>query len=56
MVVGELHVQLLSQEKALDNREGVIIAWEDGLAASEHALGRVCMECGTERAQAEDVW
>jgi hypothetical protein len=26
------------------------------LAASEHALGRVCMECGTERAQAEDVW
>jgi hypothetical protein len=29
--------------------------WEDGLAASEHALGRACMECDAERAKTEAV-
>jgi hypothetical protein len=39
----------------LDNREGTIVLWEDGLAASEHALGRSCMERDTELTQTEVV-
>jgi hypothetical protein len=42
-------------EGALDNREGTIIVLEDGLVASEHTLGRVCMERDDEHAQAEVV-
>jgi hypothetical protein len=30
--------------------------WEDGLAASESALGRACMERDVECAQAEAAW
>jgi hypothetical protein len=48
-------VQLLAQERKLDSREGAIVAWEDGLAAFERALGRACMERDAERAQAEAV-
>jgi hypothetical protein len=39
VVAIELQEQLLAQEVELDSREGTIIMWEDGLAASEHALG-----------------
>jgi hypothetical protein len=39
MVVDELQVQLLAQEREreLDNRQGTIVAWEDGLVASKRA-------------------
>jgi hypothetical protein len=39
----------------MDNKEGTIIAWENGLVAFEHALGRACMECDAERAQVKAV-
>jgi hypothetical protein len=39
-----LEEQLLSQERELDSMKGAIIMWEDGLAASECAFGRACME------------
>jgi hypothetical protein len=42
-VAVELQEQLLTQEE-LDSREGAITAWEDGLVASKHALGRACLE------------
>jgi hypothetical protein len=47
VVVEEL---LLTRERELDSWEGTVIAREDGLLASECALGRVCMEHDTERA------
>jgi hypothetical protein len=56
VVLDELWVHLLARERELDRREGTIVAWEDGLAFSMHALGRACMECGVERTQAEVVW
>jgi hypothetical protein len=49
----ELQEQLLTRDKELDSRKCAIIAWEDGLAALEHALGRACMERDAERTQAE---
>jgi hypothetical protein len=52
-VVDELQEQLLTWERELDSREGVIATWQDGLAASEHALGRVCAKRDTACAQAE---
>jgi hypothetical protein len=48
VVLDELREQLLAWERELASREGIIISWEDGLAAFEHALGRACMECDTE--------
>jgi hypothetical protein len=49
-VATELKEQLLTQEE-LDSREGAITAWEDGLAASECALRRACMERDAEHFQ-----
>jgi hypothetical protein len=46
-VVDELQEQLLTWERELDSREGAIATWQDGLAASKHALGRVCAERDT---------
>jgi hypothetical protein len=43
-VAVELREQLLAQERELDSREGTISMWENGLAASKRALGRVHME------------
>jgi hypothetical protein len=43
-VAVELWEQLLARERGLDSREGVIVAWKDGLVASECALGRACVE------------
>jgi hypothetical protein len=40
----------------LDSREGAIALCEDGLAASEHALGRACAERDAECPQAEAAW
>jgi hypothetical protein len=54
-VLDKLWMQLLAWERELDSREGAIIAWEDGLVASECALERVCMERNTERARAEAI-
>jgi hypothetical protein len=49
----ELREQLLAQERELESREGAIAGWEDGLAAFEHALGRVHREHDTHHVQAE---
>jgi hypothetical protein len=56
LVLDELRMQLLAQEKEQDSREGTIVAWEEGLVASELALGRACMEHNMERTQAEAIW
>jgi hypothetical protein len=40
----ELQEQVLVRERELDNREGAITMWEDGLVAFECALGRACTE------------
>jgi hypothetical protein len=48
-LVDELQVQLLAWERELDSRDGVIIASEDGLATSESAFTRACLERDTER-------
>jgi hypothetical protein len=42
-VVEELQRLLLIHEE-LNNREGAIVTWEDGLAAAQSALGKVCTE------------
>jgi hypothetical protein len=44
VVVVELQGQLLVRERELDSKEYAITVWEDGLVASEHALGKVCMK------------
>jgi hypothetical protein len=44
VMADKLREQLLAQEKELDSREDIITMWEDGLAASKHALGRACMK------------
>jgi hypothetical protein len=44
VVAEELREQLLIWERELDSRESTIAALEDGLATSEHTLGRECME------------
>jgi hypothetical protein len=43
-VLEELQEQLPALEDELNNREGVIVAWEDGFAALERVLGKACME------------
>jgi hypothetical protein len=48
-VVVELREQLLTRERELESKEGVIAAWEDGLAAFEHALRRVRSKRDTSR-------
>jgi hypothetical protein len=53
LVVVELQDQLLARERELDSQEGTIVTWEDGLVASECALGRACREHDAEHAQAE---
>jgi hypothetical protein len=55
VVLDKLQEQLLVRVRELDNRQGAIIVWEDGLAASEHALRRVCVERDVECAQGEAV-
>jgi hypothetical protein len=55
VVAVELQGQLLARERELDSREGVITAWEDGLAAFERALGEVMKECCTGHIRAEAV-
>jgi hypothetical protein len=50
VVAVELQEQLLAQEVELDSMEGAIVAWEDELAVSEHALRRVCVERDVMRA------
>jgi hypothetical protein len=52
-VMEELQEQLLALEDELNSREGVIVAWEDGFAASERVLGKACMERDAECTQAE---
>jgi hypothetical protein len=53
VVAEELREQLLIRERELDSRESTIAALEDGLATSEHTLGRECMERDTACTQAE---
>jgi hypothetical protein len=43
------------QERELDSKEGTLMAWEDGLVASECTVGRVQMECDIECDQAEAI-
>jgi hypothetical protein len=52
-VAVELREQLLAEERELESREVAIAAWEDGLVAFEHALGRVHMEHDVSRVQVE---
>jgi hypothetical protein len=54
-VLDVLQKQLLTRERKLDSREGAIIVWKDGLAASEHAFGRASMERDAECVQVEVV-
>jgi hypothetical protein len=54
-VAVELQGQLLALERELDSREGVIVVWEDGLAAFERTLGKVHMKCDTNHVWAEVV-
>jgi hypothetical protein len=44
-VAVELQGQLLARERELDSREGVVVMWEEGLAAFACMLGEVCVEC-----------
>jgi hypothetical protein len=53
VVAVKLREQLLAREREVDSREDVIAAWEDGLAASKHALGKACMDRDAEHVQAE---
>jgi hypothetical protein len=39
----------------LNSTEDIIVMWEDGLMASERALGRACMERNTKHAYTEVV-
>jgi hypothetical protein len=55
VVMNELQEQLLTRERELASREGAIVAWEDGLMASECTLGKACMECDAERASSKAV-
>jgi hypothetical protein len=54
-VVVELQEQLLARERELDSQEGVIVAWEKGLAAFARALREVCVECDDSCARADTV-
>jgi hypothetical protein len=53
--VEELQEQLLNWEEQLNNTEGIIVAWEDGLMASERTHGRACMEHDTKHTKIEGV-
>jgi hypothetical protein len=55
VMVAELQEQLLVRERELDSQENALMAWEDDLATTKHALGRVCMECNAECDQAEAI-
>jgi hypothetical protein len=54
-VIIELQGQLLTWERELDSQEHILMAREDGLVASEHALGRAHMECDGECDRAEAI-
>jgi hypothetical protein len=54
-VADELWGRLHTQEGELDNREGTIAAWEDGLAAFKRALGRAHVDRDVVCAQAKAV-
>jgi hypothetical protein len=54
-MVEELQEQLFTRERELVSRESVIVMWEDGLTASECALGRAFMECDAKHTQTEAV-
>jgi hypothetical protein len=56
MMAIELQEQLPARERDLDSRECILMVWEDGLAASEHALGKVRMECDGECDRTEAIW
>jgi hypothetical protein len=54
-VAVKLSGQLLGWERGLDSREGAIVVWENGLAASECALGRAGVECDAKCDQAKAI-
>jgi hypothetical protein len=53
VVAVELQGSLLAQERELDSREGVVVMWEEGLAAFAHVLGEVRVERDASRACAD---
>jgi hypothetical protein len=55
MMAIELQEQLPARERDLDSRECILMVWEDGLAAFEHALGKARMECDGECDQTEAI-
>jgi hypothetical protein len=44
-------LEVLDELQELDGKEGIVLAWEDGLVASKRALRRVCVERDTEHAR-----
>jgi hypothetical protein len=54
-VAVELQGQLHARERGLDSWDGAIVAWEDGLAAFEHAQGKVRIESDASCIQVEAV-
>jgi hypothetical protein len=54
-VITELQEQLHAQERVLDNREGVIIVWQEILVAFVHALGEASIERDASHACADAV-
>jgi hypothetical protein len=54
-VAVKLQGQLLTWGRELDSREDAIATWDDGLAAFERALGKVCTERDASRVRAEAV-
>jgi hypothetical protein len=51
----ELQKQLLAQARGLDGRKVALMAWEDGLSASKHALGQAYMVCDAKRDRAKTI-
>jgi hypothetical protein len=55
MVTVEMQGQLLARERELDSWEGVIVAWEEGLAAFVHVLGEMCTKHDASRARVNAI-
>jgi hypothetical protein len=54
-MVVQLWEQLLLRERELNEWENALMAREDDAVATEHALGRACMECDVEHDRVEAI-
>jgi hypothetical protein len=55
VVTVELQGWLLARERELDNHEGAIVMWEEGLVAFAHVLGEVHAKCDVSHACADAI-